>query len=175
MYPASKKARIAAGRSPDPSYALIDSRSVKTTSAAENRGYDGGKKVKGRKHHIVTDILGLLLFVKAHAANIHDTVAGGEVLQGALLKYPSLIGACGDAGYRKTFEEDAAKLGISVDIIQRVADAGWHILPKRWRVERTIGWFNSSRRLSKDYEINTDSVENMIIISHVATLLRRLF
>ena len=104
MYPASKKARVAAGRSPDPSYALIDSRSVKTTSAAENRGYDGGKKVKGRKHHIVTDILGLLLFVKAHAANIHDTIAGGEVLHGALLKYPSLIAACGDAGYRKTFE-----------------------------------------------------------------------
>jgi putative transposase len=172
---ASKKARIALGRSPEPSYALIDSRSVKTTSAAEERGYDGGKKVKGRKHHIVTDIMGLLLFVKAHAANIHDTIAGGGVIQGALLKYPSLLGVCGDAGYRKTFEEAATKLGLTVDIVQRIADAGWIILPKRWRVERTLGWLNGSRRLSKDYEINTESVENMIIISHVATLLRRLF
>jgi putative transposase len=163
------------GRSADPSYALIDSRSVKTTSAAEGRGYDGGKKVKGRKHHIVTDILGHLLFVKAHAANIHDTVAGGGVIKGALSKYPSIIGACGDAGYRKTFEEDAAKLGLTVDIVQRIADAGWTIIPKRWRIERTFGWLNGSRRLSKDYEINTESVENMIFISHFATLLRRLF
>jgi putative transposase len=119
--------------------------------------------------------LGLLLHVKAHAANIHDTIAGGDVMRGALSKYPSLTGVCGDAGYRKTFEEDAKALGLTVDIVQRIADAGWAILPKRWRVERTIGWFNGSRRLSKDYEINTDSVENMIIISHIITLLRRLF
>jgi hypothetical protein len=128
----SKKARIAAGRSPEPSYALIDSRSAKTTAAADERGYDGGKKVKGRKHHIVTDAMGLLLFVKAHAANIHDTIAGGAVIQGALRKYPSLLGVCGDAGYRKTFEEEAAKLGLTVDIVQRIADAGWMILPKRY-------------------------------------------
>jgi putative transposase len=170
-----KKSRIAAGRSANPSYALIDSRSVKTASAAENRGYDGGKKVKGRKHHIVTDILGNLLFVQAHAANIHDSAAGGKVIEGALLKYPSLAGVCGDAGYRKTFEEDAEKLGLTVDIIQRIADAGWAILPKRWRVERTLSWLKGSRRLSKDYEITSLSVENMIMISHMTTLLRRLF
>ena len=170
---AGKKSRLASGRSPQPTYGLIDSRSVKTTSAAQQRGYDGGKKIKGRKHHIVTDTLGHLLHVKAHAANIHDTVAGGEVIRGALRKYPSLKGACGDAGYRKTFEEEAAALGLTVDIVKRILDAGWAILPKRWRVERTLSWLNGSRRLSKDYEIQTTSVENMIIISHVSTLLKR--
>jgi putative transposase len=152
---------------------LIDSRSVKTTFAAQNRGYDGGKKVKGRKHHIVTDIAGHLLHVKVHAANIHDSIAGGEVIRGAMAKYPSLKGVCGDAGYRKTFEEEAASLGLTVDIVERIQGAGWIILPKRWRVERTFSWMCGSRRLSKDYEILTSSIESMIIISHVATLLKR--
>ena len=173
MRTASKKSRVEYDRKPEPSYGLIDSRSTKTTSAADQRGYDGGKKVKGRKHHIVTDILGHLLHVKAHAANISDTVAGGAVIRGALKKYPSLLGVCGDAGYRKTFEEAAAELGLTVDIVKRIQESGWAVIPKRWRVERTFGWMNGSRRLSKDYEIYTSSVENMIIISHIATLLKR--
>jgi len=153
---------------------LIDSRSVKTTGAAEGRGFDGGKKVKGRKHHIVTDILGLLLKVKVHAANIHDTVAGGNVIRQAMEKYPSLTSVTGDACYRKTFEEFAAALGLTVEIVERIIGAGWVILPKRWRVERTFAWMGGSRRLLKDYEINTDSMENMIMFSHMATLLNRL-
>ena len=161
------------GRNPEPSYGLIDSRSVKTAFAAQNRGIDGGKKVKGRKHHIVTDIAGHLLHVKVHAANIHDSKAGGEVACGALAKYPTLEGFCGDAGYRKTFVEEMVALGVSVDIVERIEGAGWMILPKRWRVERTFGWMGGSRRLSKDYEILTCTSENMIIISHVATLLKR--
>ena len=116
----------------------------------------------------------MLLFVKVHAANIHDTVAGGDVIRGAMKKYPSLKGVCGDAGYRKTFEEVAAAIGLTVDIVERIAGVGWILLPKRWRVERTFAWMGGSRRLSKDYEINTDSMENMIMISHIATLLNRL-
>jgi hypothetical protein len=170
----SKKSRIAMGRNPDPSYGLIDSRSVKTAFAAQNRGIDGGKKVKGGKHHIVTDIAGHLLFVKVHAANVHDGKAGGEVARGALAKYPSLKGFCGDASYRKTFEEEMDSLALSADIVERIESAGWIILPKRWRVERTFAWMGGSRRLSKDYEILTISAENMIIISHVSTLLNRI-
>lgn len=174
MRNAGKKSRVALGRNPNPSYGLIDSRSVKTAMAAQSRGYDGGKKVKGRKHHIVTDAHGHLLYVKIHAANIHDGIAGREVIRGALKKYPSLKGVCGDAAYRKTFEEEMAELGLHVDIVERIKDAGWTILPKRWRVERTFAWMNGSRRLSKDYEILTSSVENMIVISHIAILLKRL-
>ena len=114
------------------------------------------------------------MHVKVHAANIHDTVAGCEVIRGAIKKYPSLNGVTGDAGYRKTFEEVAAALDLTVEIVERIIGAGWMILPKRWRVERTFAWMGGSRRLSKDYEISTGSMENMIIVSHVATLLNRL-
>jgi putative transposase len=170
---ACKKSRAAMGRKPEPGYGLIDSRSVKTAMAAQNKGYDGGKKVKGRKQHIVTDTQGHLLHVRVHAANIHDTVGGGEVIREAKAKYPSLKGASGDAGYRKTFEEVAASLGLTVYIVERIQGAGWMILPKRWVVERTFGWFGGSRRLSKDYEILTATVESLIYISHAATLLKR--
>ena len=170
----SKKSRIAMGRTPEPSYGLIDSRSVKTALAAQGRGYDGGKKVKGRKQHIITDVPGHLLHVKVHAANIHDGIAGGEVARGAKAKYPSLKGICGDAAYRKTFESEMATLGLTTDNVERIQGAGWMIVPKRWRVERTFGWMGGSRRLSKDYEILPGIVENMIYISHAATLLKRL-
>jgi putative transposase len=163
------------GRNPEPSYGLIDSRSVKTAFAAHMRGYDGGKKVKGRKQHIVTDTQSHILKVKVHAANIHDGIAGGDVARRAFAKYPSLKGLCGDSAYRKTFEEEMKAIGLTVDIVERIQGAGWMILPKRWRVERTFGWMGGSRRLSKDYEIAPCSVENMVYISHVATLLKRLW
>ena len=117
--------------------------------------------------------MGNLLAVKVHAANIHDTVAGGEVFEEALFRYPSIEGVCGDAGYRKTFEEDVEDLGRTVKISERIKP-GWEILPMRWLVERTLSWFNHSRRLSKDYEITRDAEENFLYISHSATLLRRL-
>ena len=130
------------------------------------------KKVKGRKRHIVTDIMGNLLAVRVHAANIHDAVGGVDVMKDALNKYPSLKGVCADDAYRKSFKEIFEKLGITVDISERI-NPGWGLLPKRWRVERTFAWMNGSRRLAKDYEINTISAENMTIISHIATLLKR--
>ena len=117
--------------------------------------------------------MGNILAVIVHAANIHDTVAGGAVFQKALAKYPSLLGVCADAGYRKTFEAVVKALGRTVEISERIKPDGWQILPKRWRVERTFAWMNHSRRLSKDYEITTRSAECMTIISHLATLLKR--
>ena len=117
--------------------------------------------------------MGNLLAVIVHAANIHDTMAGGKVFTKALELYPSLSGVCADAGYRKTFEAAVAELGCTVDISERIKPNEWQILPKRWRVERTFAWMNNSRRLSKDYEITTMSAENMTIISHISTLLKR--
>jgi putative transposase len=116
--------------------------------------------------------MGNLLSIKVHAANIHDTNSGAEVLAKAKEKYQSIDGCCGDAGYRKTFEIEAAKIVKAVDIVQR-NQKGWAVLPKRWLVERTISWMNHSRRLSKDYEVTVSSAENMVMISHLATLLRR--
>ena len=113
-----------------------------------------------------------MLLVKVHAANIHDTVAGGDVFGEACWKYPSLRGVCADAGYRKTFETVCARLGRTVVISERIKPE-WEILPKRWCVERTLAWLNHWRRLSKDYEIRTKSAESFIYIAHFATLLNR--
>ena len=173
VYVFGKKSRIAMGRKAEPSHGLTDSRSVKTAYAAQFRGYDGGKKIKGRKQHIVTDRFSHLLNAKVHAANIHDGIAGGAVVRGAYAKYPSLKAICGDAAYRKTFEMEMKELGLGVEIIERLQGAGWMILPKRWCVERTFAWMGGSRRITKDYEILPCTVESMIYISHAATLLKR--
>lgn len=117
--------------------------------------------------------MGNLLKVKVHAANIHDTVGGGDVFAGAVEKYPTIKGCCADEGYRKTCENIVLSLGKTIKISEKIKPKGWAILPQRWVVERTFAWSNNSRRLSKDYEITTKSAENMFIISHIHTLLRR--
>ena len=117
--------------------------------------------------------MGHLLSVTVHAANIHDTVGGCETFLKALMKYPTIKGVCADEGYRKTFENYILALGKTVEISKKIK-AEWHILPKRWRVERTLSWLNNSRRLSKDYEITINAEENYVYISHMSTLLRRI-
>ena len=168
-----KKIRTKAGRKPNPSYGIIDSQSVKTTSASDNRGFDGGKKIKGRKRHIVVDVMGNLLAIVVHPANTHDTTAGIAPAAIAFCKYPTIEKFCGDYGYRKTFIADvAANLGLGVDISPKIAMQDG-VSPKRWIVERTPAWANHSRRLSKDYEISSASAENMFMIAHIDTLIRR--
>ena len=133
-----------------------------------------GKKIKGRKRHIVTDTQGHLLHVKVHEANTHDTVAGCSVFEDAIKKYPTLKGVCADAGYRKTMEEFVQKiLKKTIEISARITP-GWTVLAKRWIVERTFAWLNHFRRLSKDYEIAVSAAENTVMIAHSMLLLRRL-
>lgn len=134
----------------------------------------GEKKVKGRKRHIVVDVMGNLLSIVVHAANIHDTKSGIDPAKKAFEKYPTLGKFCGDEGYRKSFEENVlSELGLGVDISEKIVP-GWAVIPKRWVVERTFAWANNSRRLSKDYEITTASEEAFFMISHLHILLRRL-
>ena len=167
-----KKNRKREGKKEHPAHSIIDSQSVKTVYVSEDRGIDGGKKIKGRKRHIVVDTCGNILSVCVHAANIHDTKSGGNVFEKAKKKYRSIKGVCGDAGYRKTFVNFAKNLVGTVEIVEK-GEKGWVALPKRWIVERTISWLSHSRRLSKDYEVLTKSAESMVMISHLATLLRR--
>ena len=134
-----------------------------------------GKKIKGRKRHIVVDIMGNLLSVVVHAANLHDTKTGYYPVLSAITLYPTIKGVCADAGYQGTFVDEIwDAFGINVDISKQIKPKTWQILPKRWRVERSFAWLNSSRRLSKDYEIRTHSEEAMVKISHTHTLLKRL-
>ena len=118
--------------------------------------------------------MGNVLAADVHAANIHDTKSGITPAKRAYEKYPTIKKFCGDEGYRKSFEEAVLeKLGLLVDISEKIKPV-FEVIPKRWVVERTFAWLNNSRRLSKDYEINTKSEEYWIFISHFHTLLRRL-
>ena len=168
------RSRKKQGKKTLPTYSLIDSQSVKTTSHGLSRGIDGGKKIKGRKRHIVTDTQGHLLHVKVHAANIHDTVSGQVVFYEACEKYPTIKGVCADAGYRKTTEGFVKKvMKKSIEISARIKNE-WSILPKRWVVERTFSWLNHYRRLAKDFEVSVSSAEHHVMIAHSMLLFRRL-
>ncbi|MGT2908183.1 IS5 family transposase [Streptococcus dentiloxodontae] len=163
-----------AGRAVSPTYAIIDSQSVKTTDASENRGIDGGKKVKGRKRHIVVDTMGNLLDVVVHAANLHDTKSGILVARQVMAQYPTIKAFSADAGYRKSFEEMMSEeFQCPVDISEKIKGS-WQIIPKRWVVERTFSWLNHSRRLAKDIEKSVSSEVAFVKLSHMSLILRTL-
>jgi len=116
-----------------------------------------------------------LLAVKVHRANLHDTKAGIFPAISAYRKYPTIKAFCADGGYRKTFVDNVQSiLDLKVDISPKIKAVGFHVIPKRWVVERTFAWLNNSRRLAKDFEKTISSQEAMIIISHCHTLLKRL-
>ncbi len=168
-----KRTRKDAGHKPTPICGLIDSQSAKTTLASDDRGFDGLKKIKGRKRHIVVDTMGNALAISVLAANIRDTKSGINLAKKAFETYPTIQRFCGDNGYRKSFEEVVLEqLGLGVDISKRIKPE-FEVLPKRWLVERTFSWGNNSHRLSKDYEIKIIHEENMFMISHLPTQLRR--
>lgn len=115
---------------------------------------------------------GHLLTVKVHKANTHDTKSGGAIFEATLAKYPTLQGVCGDAGYRGTFKSYVQTLGKHVEIVEKIK-AKWEHLPKRWIVERTFAWLNGFRRVSKHYEITTDSAETFVKLAHIMVLRKR--
>jgi putative transposase len=166
-----------AGRDESPSAACIDSRSVKTSrSGCTCKGVDGGKKVKGRKQHIITDTMGLLLVVIVHAANIHDSQAAYDVINKLRGRFSRMIKIFADGGYRGELIEKIQKsFGWILDIVLRSDhNKSFIVLPKRWVVERTFAWFESYRRLSKDYEYHTDTSETMIQLAMIRLMLNRI-
>jgi len=150
------------GRTETPSYGSIDSQSVKTQYASHDRGFDGNKKVKGRKRHGVVDILGNLVTIVVHSAAQSDTVAGCQVLAQASHKQKTIKAFSGDQGYQGTAVEFVNKeLGLALTIAAKKA-GGFAVLPKQWIVERTFAWFGHFRRLAKDFEILPSTAENVI-------------
>lgn len=172
------RVREAAGRDREPTAGIIDAQSVKGAASvpAASRGFDGGKKVNGRKRHIVVDTLGLLLAVMVTAASVTDREAGHKLLARLRQRHWRVARVWADGGYTGKLVDFAADvLRIALTVVKRSDDTtGFVVLPKRWLVERTFAWLMRSRRLARDYEARTDSSEAMICWSMSIVMSRRL-
>jgi putative transposase len=170
--------RNRAGKDPQPTAAIVDSQSVKTTEeSAHPSGFDAHKNVKGRKRHLLVDTLGLPLSVYVASADVQDRVGARCLLAGLKPFVPRLKkiwadGAYGGKELAKWCEEQG---GWELEVVERDKEAkGFEVLPKRWIVERTFGWLRRDRRLTKDYERKAQTSETLIKVAMIRLMLRRL-
>jgi putative transposase len=173
--PPTRDLRVAEGREAAPSAGVIDSQSVKTTESGGVRGYDAGKKIKGRKRHIFTDTCGYLVHAVVHAADIQDRDGAPLVLAAIINRFPWLRHMFADGGHAGGKLRDAmAKIGIwTLEIIKRSDIAkGFELLPRRWVVERTFAWLNRNRRLAKDFEQKIESATAWLFLASVQLIIR---
>ncbi|WP_431914563.1 IS5 family transposase [Nonomuraea jabiensis] len=169
-------ARVKAGRAAEPTAAVIDTQSVKTSTnpPTTTQGTDAAKKIVGRKRSVATDALGLLLAVTVRAASVSENHAGTRVLDQAKAAYPTITKTGVDAGFKTQFAEHAAALGIDAEIVPRNSDVkGFHVLKRRWVIERTLGWLMLHRRLARDYETLPASSAAMIHIAMIDNVSKR--
>jgi putative transposase len=168
--------RTKSHRNEYPSFGIVDSQSVRTSNAhKELTGIDGGKKIKGRKRHIVVDSLGNILSCVIHPANQADTTTGIMPVLQAFESFPTLQAVGVDLGYRGTFEKDVKNsLNIPVKLSAQIKPKGFVVQPIRWHVEQAFGLMKYRRRLSKDYELSNSSARGFVILHSIKQQLHRI-
>lgn len=173
----TRLARLKAGRDPEPTASIADTQSVKTSGnvPAQSQGTDAAKKIVGRKRGIITDTLGLLLAVIVVAASVTENSAGMQLLSQAKADHPAITKTWADEGFKNQVIEHGAALGVDVEVVPRRSDVkGFHVVKRRWVVERTFGWLMMHRRLARDYETTTGSSKAMIHLAMIDNVTKRI-